>query len=377
MFNSDLLIGTAIRLNNNEYKDDDILITACRDFHIDIVRTTIEMWKDQGETDQSFSEHFESVFPPGYIRRNIDHAKSVIFDLYDIAISSVIRFELPPIYVYVMYRMIEERMEIWEDIEDIFDFCEIETYLLEHNASEEEQNHIRAWFSSRDDCAGDFAETYNSDYTNLDVIESIATMYLEDGGNSPRLKILDVSIEDFLDLLPNDIRELCLKKREREKHMMISYQTSTASHTNQAVVFISYSWDNDSHKNWVRTFAEQLSENGIKVILDQNDLILGDPLPLFMEQSITNSNYVLIICTPQYKAKADARKGGVGYEESIITSDILLNQNHRKYITILASGTWETSVPTWAGGKLGLDMTDSQQYEENLLKLISTINNNS
>ncbi len=37
-----------------------------------------------------------------------------------------------------------------------------------------------------------------------------------------------------------------------------------------------------------------------------------------MERSITGSDYVLIVCTPTYKQKADARVGGVGYEGHII-----------------------------------------------------------
>jgi hypothetical protein len=34
-------------------------------------------------------------------------------------------------------------------------------------------------------------------------------------------------------------------------------------------VFISYSWESDGHKDWVRNFAEQLSQNGVNVRLDQ------------------------------------------------------------------------------------------------------------
>ena len=139
------------------------------------------------------------------------------------------------------------------------------------------------------------------------------------------------------------------------------------------VVFISYSWDNELHKRWVKTLSEKLVETGVQVILDQNDLVLGDPLPQFMEQSITRSNYVLIICTPNYKKKADARKGGVGYEESIITSDVFSTQNHRKYITVLASGTWETSTPIWAGGKYGADLSNLKFEGEDFEKLIHTL----
>lgn len=63
-------------------------------------------------------------------------------------------------------------------------------------------------------------------------------------------------------------------------------------------VFISYSWEDDAHKEWVRSLTDTLLDNGIDATLDQYDLSLGDRLPQFMEQSVTNADYVLIICTP-------------------------------------------------------------------------------
>lgn len=142
---------------------------------------------------------------------------------------------------------------------------------------------------------------------------------------------------------------------------------------NNPTVFISYSWDSEEHKCWVKLLSDKLVENGIVTLLDQNDLVLGDPLTQFMEKSITKSDYVLIICTPMYKQKADMRKGGVGYEESIITADVYMNQNHRKYIPILASGSWETSIPTWAVGKLGVDLMKKTFAGAEFDKLITTI----
>ena len=140
-----------------------------------------------------------------------------------------------------------------------------------------------------------------------------------------------------------------------------------------ADVFISYSWDSDSHKKWVREFSDALMANGVRTILDQRDLVLGELLPHFMERSIFQSNYVLIICTPEYRQKADARKGGVGYEESIITGDVFSNQNHTKYITILASRTWTESMPTWATGKYGVDLSARPYDDEEFKKLLRTI----
>lgn len=48
-----------------------------------------------------------------------------------------------------------------------------------------------------------------------------------------------------------------------------------------------------------------------------------------MEESVTSADYVLIICTPTYKKKADDRIGGIGYEGHIISDDLYSRRNER------------------------------------------------
>lgn len=138
-------------------------------------------------------------------------------------------------------------------------------------------------------------------------------------------------------------------------------------------VFISYSWEDDAHKEWVRSLTDTLLDNGIDATLDQYDLSLGDRLPQFMEQSVTNADYVLIICTPTYKAKSDARKGGVGYEGHIISGELFSKGNERKFIPVIRKGTAQTSVPSSLSGKLGIDLTDGNHYEANFKDLLTTL----
>ena len=42
------------------------------------------------------------------------------------------------------------------------------------------------------------------------------------------------------------------------------------------IVFISYAWESETHRNWVRSLADRLLDNGIETIVDQYDLNLGD-----------------------------------------------------------------------------------------------------
>lgn len=138
-------------------------------------------------------------------------------------------------------------------------------------------------------------------------------------------------------------------------------------------VFISYSWEDKEHKDWVRSLTDQLIENGIDATLDQYDLTLGDRLPQFMEQSITAADYVLIICTPTYKEKADNRQGGVGYEGHIISGELFSKGNEHKFIPVIRKGNVRTAIPTYLSGKLGIDLTGKTDYVSNFRDLVTTL----
>lgn len=138
-------------------------------------------------------------------------------------------------------------------------------------------------------------------------------------------------------------------------------------------IFISYSWEEDEHKEWVRNLAARLITDGIDAILDQYDLELGDRLPEFMEQAIAKADYVLIVCTPVYKSKSYERKGGVGYEGHIISGELLTQRNERKFIPVIRKGNASISIPIFLAGKLGIDLNDGKRYEDSYKDLVTTI----
>ena len=91
-----------------------------------------------------------------------------------------------------------------------------------------------------------------------------------------------------------------------------------------------------------------------------------------MEQSVRSSDYVLIVCTPAYKQKADERIGGVGYEGHIISGELFSGHNERKFIPVIKEGGVEESLPTFLKGKLAVDLGDgveSRGYNDLLATL--------
>ena len=129
-------------------------------------------------------------------------------------------------------------------------------------------------------------------------------------------------------------------------------------------VFISYSWDSDQHKKWVLSLANDLAGYGIYVKLDQYDLHAGEDMPHYMERSVEESDKVIIILTPNYKIKADNRRGGVGYEHSIITQEIFSQQTHnRKFVPVVKQGDFSISVPTALKSKVYVEADEKTEYK--------------
>jgi transcriptional regulator with XRE-family HTH domain len=139
--------------------------------------------------------------------------------------------------------------------------------------------------------------------------------------------------------------------------------------------FISYSWDDEAHKEWVRRFAAQLRADGVDARLDHWHAVPGDQLPEFMEREIRDSDFVVVVCTPGYRTKSETRVGGVGYEGGIMTAEVFTSQNHRKFIPVLARGTWDESSPSWLKGKYYIDLTLPSRREAQYHELLSTILN--
>lgn len=139
-------------------------------------------------------------------------------------------------------------------------------------------------------------------------------------------------------------------------------------------VFISYAWEDPEHKEWVLRLADRLVRSGISVILDEYDVQLGDNLHVFMEQAVERASKVLVILTPTYKEKATRRKGGVGFEFSMITSEIFETlASNKKFLPVLRRGSHSESIPKVLLPYAYCDMSDDATYESRFSQLFSAI----
>jgi hypothetical protein len=137
-------------------------------------------------------------------------------------------------------------------------------------------------------------------------------------------------------------------------------------------VFISYSWDSDAHKDWVREFADGLASNGIDIILDQYDLQIGDDRFYFMERSVREADAVLCICTPAYVSKANGRTSGVGVETSLITPQFFERIGSTKqFIPIIRESKPDfPTTPDYLSGLIFGDFRDSSNSKAQMEQLL-------
>ncbi len=120
-----------------------------------------------------------------------------------------------------------------------------------------------------------------------------------------------------------------------------------SEHTNPRV-FISYSWDSPEHKLWVESFAQELRKAGIDARLDawrDESQSIDD----FMMIELERADYVLAICTPEYKRKIiDNAEGTVqtasGFEMG--TAAALRRAGGKDIIPVLRAGDWTEAAPS-------------------------------
>ncbi len=142
-------------------------------------------------------------------------------------------------------------------------------------------------------------------------------------------------------------------------------------------LFISYSWTNPQHEQWVVDLAEKLVASGVDVKLDKWDLGVGQDAIVFMEQMVTDSTIrkVLMIVDKNYAEKADAREGGVGTETQIISKEMYDDQQQDKFAALVLDKNDKGNVylPAYYKSRIYIDFSEPQNHEKEFEKLLRWI----
>ncbi|MEO0638325.1 MAG: TIR domain-containing protein [Bacteroidota bacterium] len=139
-------------------------------------------------------------------------------------------------------------------------------------------------------------------------------------------------------------------------------------------VFISYSWDSEDHKTWVRNLSARLRQDGVDAQIDQYNSLLARDLRHYMEEKLREADKVILIFTPKYKTKVDAREGASSYEYGIILTEWTEDKSKmKKFIPVLRDGEPTDAIPIFARSFIYSDMREGQDIEKGYEFLLRTI----
>jgi hypothetical protein len=141
-------------------------------------------------------------------------------------------------------------------------------------------------------------------------------------------------------------------------------------------IFISYSWDSNNHKTWVKELANKLSVN-FEVSYDALFIRPGTNIIHKIETELLSADFVFLICTEGYKLKAEDRVGGVGFEYILIANELYNDQKNinGKYLPILRGSEIRNSVPQFLKAFSYIDFRDDSRFTEVVNQLMNDLIN--
>ena len=132
-----------------------------------------------------------------------------------------------------------------------------------------------------------------------------------------------------------------------------------AEHKLERVAFISHS---TKDKPFVRKLAADLVSNGVRVWLDEQQILVGDSIPEKIAQGLAESDFFLLVVS-----KSSVESPWVKKE----LNNALVQEIERRKVTVLPIKLDEAKVPDSIGEKLYANFTGS--YEEGLRRLLESI----
>ena len=150
--------------------------------------------------------------------------------------------------------------------------------------------------------------------------------------------------------------------------------SNAASEDSPPKLFVSYSWSNATHEQWVLKLAHELAELDIHVIIDKWDLKEGHDAHAFMERMVTDPDIkkVMLVSDEVYATKADGRAGGVGTETQILTPQLYGKTEQDKFVAVIPEKNAEGKpfLPTYYSSRIYIDLSESDTYAAEFERLV-------
>jgi tetratricopeptide (TPR) repeat protein len=146
--------------------------------------------------------------------------------------------------------------------------------------------------------------------------------------------------------------------------------------------FISYRRDNGERDANVLQLSDSLRHDGVAAEIDQYDEERVLLWPGWMQSKVAEAEFVLLICTADYKEIAEmlapgelARGAGTRWESSQVINEIYRQGHTGKFIPVLLAGSTQADIPYFLEGVPYLDLGEPGRrpdYERLLHKVFSS-----
>jgi hypothetical protein len=132
-------------------------------------------------------------------------------------------------------------------------------------------------------------------------------------------------------------------------------------------VFLSYAWESEKYRSWVKQLATRLRADGIDARLDAWHLAENGNIPEFMNREVREADWVVVVCSPGYQERVratedGARVSGGGWEMRLLNASVLI-RNQNKVLAVLAKGKWEEAAPDLLLGQRYFDLSKRKTFE--------------
>lgn len=135
-------------------------------------------------------------------------------------------------------------------------------------------------------------------------------------------------------------------------------------------VFVSYSWDSKEHQLWVLDLVRKLRQEGYDANFDKGITATSTVnLNQMMVEHMRDDDYIVLVLTEQYTAKAEGFKGGVGFE-TILSLPIIQQNLDKLIILIRQPSVIRKGIPFHLQGINYIDFSDPIDFEEKFEELI-------
>jgi hypothetical protein len=135
-------------------------------------------------------------------------------------------------------------------------------------------------------------------------------------------------------------------------------------------VFISYSQDSVEHMEQVLLLSNRLRVDGVDSLIDQYEVSPPEGWPRWMDKNISNSKYVVLICTERYLDRLTGReKGGTGlgvrWEGNLIYQHIYnAGTLNTRFIPVVLRDEDKKFIPTVLQGSSYYSLATETGYED-------------